>query len=544
MARHTRIIALALAAGTLAMPAWGANFTDLAPDNSRSVLAVMLAERGILPGVSETEYGGTSQLSRYELATILNGLLDPRDVPFNVVAWSDIPPGHPAMPAVSRVTSLNLLSGEGGRFAGLRRVTRLEFVDSLVHLLSYRSVMAPPHRKGPALTYSDVGPKTREGQILDRAANFWQVIDAPRGTPFRPHSSITRFEALDMLVRTLLLIDPAMQEPIRAALAVSAPTPAPRPTPTPEPVATPRPVATPHPIATPRVEGTPEPAQTPTPRRTPGPVATPTPQPTPRVPFWLQDGKPTPAPTAAPTPEPTPEPTAQPTAEPTPEPRATATPRPRATVRPSDRPVKSSEILVPRGRLGLDAVLFYLGSGLQAAVPGFVNVNAAGEYWQGALGGSGAVSTIYPIPVSAGESTESLFDFQLRAEGLYKLPMRGPNWQAAGGAGFMLRNLSGGSTVSGMTFGAGPAGSVAMRMMPALTAHGAVQLYPLMLLNSKAKGDMGLGGGWQLGAEYDLLRAHPAVVTVGLYYQGNLGVGFGGALESVHTLTFGGGGRF
>lgn len=537
MARHTRIIALALAAGALAMPAWGAGFTDLPADGARSVLAVMLAERGILSGVSESEYGGNSQLSRYELAAILNGLLDPRDVPFNVVAWSDIPPGHPAMPAVSRVTSLNLLSGESGRFAGLRRVTRLEFVDSLVHLLSYRSVMAPSHRKGPGLTFSDVAPATRQGQILDRAANFWQLIDAPRKSAFRPNASITRFEALDMLVRALLLIDPELQEPIRAALAVSDPTPTPRPTPA--PVATPRP--TPRPVATPYAQPTtrPTPDVNPTPRRTPAPAATPTPKPTPRVPFWLQDATPStpsPAPTAAPTPEPTLEPTPAPSAAPSP----TATPRPAATMRPSDRSLRSSELLVPRGRLGLDAVLFYLGSGLQAAVPGFVNVNAAGEYWQGAFGGSGAVSTIYPIPVD----TESLFDLLLRAEGLYKLPLRGPDWQTAGGVGLMLRNLSGGSTVSGMTFGFGPAGSFAKRMMPNLTTRGALQLYPLMVLNSQAKGDMGLGAGWQVGTEYDVLRLPSGVVTVGLHYQGNLGFGFGGALETVHTLTFGSGGRF
>ncbi|HEY9900737.1 MAG TPA: S-layer homology domain-containing protein [Pantanalinema sp.] len=575
MIRGNRIGALAIALGLAAAPAWAASFTDLPEGSPRATLATLLSDRGILSGIGETEFGGETPITRYELAAILNALLDPRDVPFNVVAWSDIPPGHPAMPSVSRVTSLSLLAGEGGRFVGLRRVNRLEFAAALDRLLSYRSVTAPPHRKGPARSFSDVPVSGESGQLLDRAANFWQFVDAPRRVRFRPFEPITRIEALDMLARAVMLLDPTLQEAIKAALAADAPAPSPTPVPTPHPTRspvptrtpapawTPAPVRTPAPLTTPTPAATPRPVSTPTPARTPAPVLTPAPdptpsvvspspepEPTPRVPFWLREDPaykaPTPAPTARP--QPAPEPTAPaPTPQPTPAPSA----RPASGgLKTGTAPAPAStlkELLVPKARLGFDPVLFYQGSGLQALFPGFLNLDASAEYWREAFGGALALGTIYPIPVASPQS--DYFDFHLHGEGYYKLPFRGDDWQAAVGASVMTRMLNGQANASfdanTMALGLGPALRIAYRAMPALGVHGGVQLYPLMFHSYKEASALGVLGAWQVGAEYDLLRLGDGTLKAHAYYHGTLGATFDSAgMQTAHMLSIGAGGSF
>lgn len=519
MLRAQRILAIAASVALLCLPAWAASFTDLPANTPRGILAIMLSERGILPGVSDTEYGGTTPLSRYELATVLNALLDPKDVASNIVAWSDIPPGHPSMSAVNNVTSQGLMEGVNGRFLGLRRVTRLEFVTTLVHLLNYRLVSAPPRRVGPALSFSDVGASSEAGKTLDRAANFWQIVSAPRRSRFRPNAYITRFEALDFLVRVLMLTDPSLEAPIRAALAI-APSPTPEPTEAPTPEAKHAPIETPVPDLTPVPRATPAPTERPVRQSS----VTPTPMPTPRRPFWDTTSSPSP----------------------TPQPLASAAID--STKPPIDHPVVTplvgpDELLTTRGRLGLDAVLAYTSGGLQANVPGFANLDVSGQYWLGELGGSAQVSTIYPIALASDGS--QYFDLNLHAEGLYKLPFRGEDWQAAAGAGALLHAMSGTGNASLTAFGLGPASQLAYHLMPGLALDGALQLYPVYVQSAATKTGLGVGSGWQLGVDYEVIRTGPNVFTVGLTYNGSLGLPFdGSSFATIQSLTVGAGGRF
>lgn len=613
MSRARRMLAWALIWGCMTVPAIGASFTDLDGEDPRATLATLLAQKGIVPGGNESEFEGNSPLSRYELAASLNALLDPHDVPFNVVAWSDIPPGHPAMPSVSRVTSLNLLAGDGGRFSGLRAVKRVEFVEALLKLLNYRAVSAPPSRKNSYLSFSDIPGSTQTGRMLDRAANYWQIIEAPARSRFRPTDLVTRFEALEMLARTILLLDDtSLKETVKEALAkLQAPTPAPTeapavlPTPAPTPTPRiPREVPTPYPTLAPLPALTPVPVRTPTPVLTPKPAptpaATPVPAPTPHRPFWVKDAPASPAPSSAPsftpTPAPVPSPALTPAAASTPHrpfwetasPAPVQTPAPAATVPPTAAPTnppvtratpKSSTAkqpppVMPEGgvfrnqaRAGFNLVLYYRDgvpgnaslasstdkSDLQAMVPGFLNFALSGQGWFGDMGGSGGVSTIYPVAVALGSAATDLLAFNAHGEGLYRLPMRGKDWETAAGVGLSLGVLNGSGTdyltTTKTTFGLGPAGQMAVRLMPGLVMTSAMQLYPLLYqshaIAGSPKGAMRLGAATQVGVDYEVMRSAGMLLTGGLHYQGSLGIMLDGtALQTVHLFSFGVGGQF
>ncbi|MNX63898.1 hypothetical protein D3C86_949090 [compost metagenome] len=206
-----------------------------------------------------------------------------------------------------------------------------------------------------------------------------------------------------------------------------------------------------------------------------------------------------------------------------------------------------AELLTPKARLGLDPVLFYQGSGLQALFPGYFNLDASGEYWHQAFGGALALGTIYPIPVT--EAQSDYFDFHLHGEGYYKLPFRADAWQAAVGASVMTRMLSGQASGSfdanTMAFGLGPAGRIAYRVMPALSLHGAVQVYPLMFHSYREATALGLLGAWQVGGEYDLLPLGAGMLKAHAYYHGTLGATFDNAgLQTAQMLSIGAGGSF
>lgn len=587
MSRSRRMLAWALIWGCIAMPALGASFTDLEAEDPRSTLASLLAQKGILPGANESEFSGSSPLSRYELAASLNALLDPHDVPFNVVAWSDIPPGHPAMQSVSRVTSLNLLGGDGGRFFGLRRVKRVEFVEALVKLLTYRAVSAPPSRKNRLVGFSDIPAAAETGRMLDRAANYWQILEAPTRSRFRPGDLVTRFEALDMLSRTILLLDDqTLKDAIKEALAqLQAPSPTPSPLPSPEAVATVAPAPTPRivrevPVSTPRplptqvptpASPTPAPTSMPTPVPTPAvaltpvPSLTPTPLPTPHRPFWEKGTPPSPpAPSSVPLLLPTPAPvvTAAPTSPSTPR------PHPSSVKLPAERPASpSGEVFKNQARLGFNLVLYYRDgvpgdaslasptdkSDLQAMVPGFLNFAVSGQGWLGEFGGSGGVSTIYPLSVALSGSTTDLIAFNAHGEGLYRLPLKTRDMETAAGMGVLLGVLNGSGadylTTTKTTFGLGPAGQVGMRLMPGLVMNTALQLYPLAYqsyaIAGSPKGALRLGGAMQLGADYEVMRTSGVLLTGSISYQGSLGIMLDGtAVQTVHLFSFGVGGQF
>lgn len=600
----------------IALPSMNAGAADGFPDLGSHPLAgaaELLAERRILAGASDYEYGGALPLTRYDAAEILNGLLDPRDIPFNIIAWPDVPPGHPAMQAVTRVTSLNLLDGRnGGRFQGMQRVTRLEFVESLDRLLSYRSAPPPPRRTGGIVTFSDVPVSGNTGQMLHRAANVWQFLDNPRGLAFRPNAPLTRYEALAMLVKASPLLDPSLAEHLAERIEeepepTPEPTPAPMrtPTPTPDPVRTPAPLQTPAPFKTPL--STPKPTATPTPTEdadwpawlptpaatakpiaaspTPAPVRSTAPGATPAPaggddwPDWLPRpgasstptavASPTPAPAPAPTakPSPQPKPTATPTPRPTPTPKPKRTPAPKPGRTPSPAPAPletpsvTTSLLENRYRAGLNMYVAYvegLPNSPDMVAPGesteltggiIFGPHASGQYWFGDWGGAGQLSLAGPIAVQ----TTSLLDLNLHGQGYYRLPWKGENWEAAAGAGALVRLVNGGGdtyqTTSKFSFGLGPAGTIAFRPAPKFLVTGDAQFYPLIFQTySLAAGSaMGLRGGlgYQAGLEYELMPLGKGALNAGVYYQGFLGMLYDASGRQIQqALSAGLGGSF
>jgi len=589
----------------IALPSMNANaafaFSDLA-SHPLAEAAEILAERRILTGASTYEYGGSLPLTRYDAAEILNGLLDPRDMPFNIIAWPDVPPGHPALQAVTRVTSLNLVSGRsGGRFEGMQRIKRLEFVESLDRLLSYRSAPPPPRRAGGMVTFSDVPLSGNTGQLLHRAANVWQFLDNPRKLAFRPNDPLTRYDALAMLVKAAPLLDPNLEDAFQdLVLDAPEPTPAPvrtpaparTPAPTPVPVRTAAPVRTPAPLLTPAPITTPPPAKTPAPVSTPAPRPTSTPADGEAWPSWLPTPKPslapaasprpgaapspapssppvvaatpTPAPTPAPTVAPTPAPTASPTAKPSPQPtrrpstRPGRTPEPEPTPQPT--PSTSGALLDNRYRAGYNLLLVYLeglpaSSDMNGGDTGDLSGNfigslaAGGQYWMGDWGGAAHVMAAGPISLGA----SSLLDLSLRGEGFYRLPMKGNNWEAGAGLGTLVRMVNGGGdtyqTTSKFSFGLGPVGTFALRPAPKYRVTLDAQLYPFILqtYSLPTGGAMGLrnGLGYQAGVEYELMPLGNGSLSAGLYYQGFLGTlyDFSGA-QVQQGLSAGVGGTF
>lgn len=555
------LVGLAVIAPSMGAAGAASEFADL-KNHPLTAAAVLLADHRILAGASSSEYGGTLPLTRYDAAEILNGLLDPRDIPYNITAWPDVPPGHPAMQSVTKVTSLNLLSGNGGRFQGMQRIKRLEFVESLDRLLSYRSAPPPPRRNGGIITFSDVPVSGSTGQLLHRSANVWQFLDNPRRGPFRPMDPLTRFDALAMLVKAAPLLDPNLEDALKAAVA---PQPTRTPEPTPEPVVTPEPVLTP--VPTPEPVRTPEPARTPAPTpqptKTPAPYRTATPRPTPTPsggdgwPSWL----PTPSPSSTPTPAPTPvalatpDPvrTPEPVRTPAPTPQPTRTPTPRPSVAPTPRatpaPTLGGPLLDNRYRAGYNLLLVYL-EGLPAdstmVAPGdsgdlsgnFIgSLAAGGQYWLGNWGGAAHVSAAGPIALQ----NFSLLDLTLRGEGFMRVPTRGPTWEAGAGVGTLLRMVNGGGdtyqTTSKFSFGLGPAGTFAMRPDPKIRLSVDAQLYPLIVQSySLTSGSaMGLRGGlgYQAGAEYAIMPLGTGTLSASLYYQGFLGMLYDGSGSQV-----------
>ncbi len=239
-----------LAAAVLAVaPAQGAPFSDVSGD--QGFVANALGSRDVLPPVWGATLAPHAPVYRYEMAWMLAALLDPREHPFSVTAWPDVPPGHWALLSINRVVGVSVLKEEDGRFNGDRRIRREEFVTALDKVLTYRALPPPPPRKGGMVGFPDA-----RTNAVDRAANFWQFLEpAPR---FRPGDVLTRGEAVEMLAKAAPLVD----RTFITLLTPPTPTPPP-PTPTPRP--TPRPVPTP--AATDSagmvVSGTPEPDASP-----------------------------------------------------------------------------------------------------------------------------------------------------------------------------------------------------------------------------------------------------------------------------------------
>lgn len=431
---------LALVAAALGLNAWLAPglgaYEDLDPRSASDRIAMELGRRGILAGADDGRFLGSSRLTRYEVAGALVKLLGGEEAPSQVVVWADIPSGHPDMPAVSRVTSLQLMSGRGTRFEGLSPVTREELVRSLVRLLEVRS-SAPPPRLGAPVTCPDVPLASPFGKILDRALNFWQIVPPPTGL-FRAKDSLTRLEAAVWMGRTLALIDPdwapVFQEALRPPASpppVASPSASPIPeVPPPSPSGSARPTARPTPPSSTSSTSspTPRPAQTIAP--TPRPAAT-------RAPLWSTVGSPSPepSPTVPPQPRSTPEPAS-------PAPGGTPSPGPGPLVPPGTTDgISSSPWQVA---LGIQSVLHYFEglpgdrslvgtedtNDLVVSVPGLANLTLSAEHVMAPWVLAGRVGTILPFDVKASSSGTtsgqvSMADVRLRLDGRYRLAETG-----------------------------------------------------------------------------------------------------------------------
>lgn len=260
--RHTIALSalpalLAAAIVSAGWPAQGAPFTDVSGEIARHANA--LGTRTMLPPVWGSVLAPHAPVYRYEMAFMMASLLDPKEHPFSVTAWPDVPPGHWALLAINRIVGTGVLKDEEGKFNGDRRIRRWEFVTALEKVLSYRSVPPPPPRKD-WITF----PDARGGMenSVDRAANFWQFLDAePR---FRPGDALTRGEAVAMMVKAAPLVDQTFMS------ALATPTP---PPPTPTPKATARPRETPA-AGSSGTPPSPDVAETPGGSGSPGPDAT------------------------------------------------------------------------------------------------------------------------------------------------------------------------------------------------------------------------------------------------------------------------------
>ncbi len=250
--RRNRTLALAALPGLVAAaivatgwPAQGAPFLDV--NGELAHIANALGSRSMLPPVWGSTLSPQSPVYRYEMAWMTSALLDPKEHPFAVTAWPDVPPGHWALLAVNRIVGAGVLKDDEGKFNGDRRVRRDEFVTALEKVLSYRSIPPPPPRPGGYLSFPDA--RGANAHAIDRAANFWQFLEPePR---FRPGEVITRAEAVAMLVKAAPLVDQTFMS------ALATPTP---PPPTPTPKATPWQRETPSPVGS---DGLPIPDATP-----------------------------------------------------------------------------------------------------------------------------------------------------------------------------------------------------------------------------------------------------------------------------------------
>lgn len=177
------------------------------------------------------------------------------------------------------------------------------------------------------------------------------------------------------------------------------------------------------------------------------------------------------------------------------------------------------------------------------------SLTAGGHYWMGDWGGSAQVTAAGPISVGM----TSLLDLTLHGEGYYRLPVKGPNWEAGAGLGALVRMVNGGGdtyqTTSKFSFGLGPAGTFAMRPAPRYRVSVDAQLYPFILQSYSlpASSAMGIRGGlgYQAGVEYEFMPLATGMLSVGLYYNGFLGMLFDGSGSQIHqALSLGVGGNF
>jgi hypothetical protein len=334
-------------------------YTDIPPGHWAENAADVMGQKEIMKGISTNEFGGKLKLKRYDVAEIINGLLGNRSVPTSIILLEDVRSGHPNFRVIMKVLSINLMEIQGNKFNGEKKVSRYDFGKFMVNTLNYSQADPISIRQVP-IPVTNVADDKKA--IVDKVLNYWQLTEGYNDWG----QDISRFEALEMVARAAMILDPDIissigpvarpgTEPNVTPTPYQTPIPVRTPYTTPVPVQTPR--ATPEPVYTP--EPTPVPVRTPvesTP--TPEPVYTPsTPTPSPEITVEPTPGPvrtpvisiPTPEPVytpaiSSPSPEVSIEPTPVPTTEATPEPVHTSTP-----VGSNFSPVLRSQVILKGG---------------------------------------------------------------------------------------------------------------------------------------------------------------------------------------------------
>ncbi|HEY9766438.1 MAG TPA: hypothetical protein V6C82_08725, partial [Chroococcales cyanobacterium] len=487
-----RILPMVFFLALLAAPGQSATFSDLS-DPLEQASATVLARYQVMPSLSPTEFGGSNPITRFDLAEILDNLLDPRDIPFQVISFTDVPPGHRDAKSVNKVVCFDILKANGGMFQGSSRVQRISLVESLDRLLTYRSILPPPRRK--SFFFPDVKKNTPAGLLLDRGANFWQFLDNPDFIRFRPNELVTRGEAVVMVARVAGLIDPMIAADLKKEVPVVSESP-------------PKAVETPAPTREPEVI-----VETPKPVPSPLKTAQPSAEPSEGPPSWLPSSP-------------------SPSVDVPPSPEVSANP-------PSPSPLP---VLHWSNGFTLDPSLLFISDSLSSSSQNgsgmLSTLHLNGNCGFGSLGGFLDLNTtVLPgslnTKATAMSNPTSFIDFMLHLSGMYRLPWRGIDWESAGGLGTVLHLTM--AETSGISVGIGPAGMVVYRPLPALALTGALQLHPLLFAGS----GLALGLNPSFEADYKVVPLLFGQLSLHGGINEQLDIGFGGGSRSLTAIYAG-----
>lgn len=487
MKRFCLPFALSASLTLLANPGYSAMFSDL-PDPSMQAAASVLAKRQVMQSLSPSEWGIQNPITRIELAQILDNLLDPRDIPFQVMLFNDVPLGHRGSKSVNKVVCFGILPANGATFHPNQRVSRVDLLQALDKLLSYRSILPPPRRK--TVAFPDVKRGNPAFVSVDRGANHWQLVENPEFIRFRPYEAVTRGEAAIMILHAASLIDRSFEEDFHALLPKE--TPAPEPT---EVLSTPAP--------TPTTENKETPKPTPSESGPPEWLVSPSPSPTEETPNTENQESPTPAPLSIP-------------------------------------PQRGNHFALDP--LCFLVVMDSLSSSSQNGTGFLSTLHLGGHTWVGDIGLFADLNTTV-MPGSLDSSSKStayssgaFSNFMVHVAGLYPLPWKGPVWDVSGGVGAYLRASMADS--SGFWLGIGPAVQGTYRQ-PTYTLTGGLQLHPLVLGSS-----MGFGINPSCDLTYPLMKLAFGDLSLHAGFNGQYDLGYTGGSGALTAAYVGAGLKF
>lgn len=458
---HRSFLAALLLVPAVAMAAQAATaFRDLPPGHWARKPAGILADAKIMKGRTPVDFSGEVPLTRYELAEILSQLYNEEGPPATFVVLKDMPPGHEATEAVQRVMGYQLLAArKPGVFSGEEPVTRKEIAEAFDTLLE-RNGVSPPARKRTPVAFSDITPGGSLAPVLDRIVNRFAIIEGKNGSPFYPSNVVTRFQVLNMLIKALPYLNPAIDREVRDAMR-PAPTPSPSPLPS---------GASPVPTTMPSEEPTVVPF-------TPPPSIAPTPVPVAGGPILRNRGG-----------------------------------------------GKAEVLLVYSEDLPSETGAIAVGEQRQFSGGGLPGGGVHGEIWSGGTGGRLDLRTYYvgfDVPHNGKQEPIDVLDTFAMGQAWFKSGS-GPNWEIAFGGGGVYRkayNLTGKLigqyylTADKDYFGGGPGVMYGHRFSPDLELVGTAMAFPLVESYVLPRGAKSLtrwgadldvrtayrmGGGWSL----------------------------------------------